>query len=303
MKEIGEFDNTFICFMSDNGAEGAAYEGTILRSSLLLSLTHIFSAYPIVKGHMMDHLAKYYNNSLDNLGNFDSFIWYGPRWAQASTAPSRLFKAYTTEGGIRVPMVAKWPTSTQAAAQASGITHNFGTVMDIAPTLIEMAGLKHPAPSYQGREIVHMRGKSMLPWVKGAAQATHEQDFINGWETCGRAACRQGDWKIVFIPKPKGPEKWQLYDLARDPGETNDLADDPDYADKVKELLKHWDQYVLETGVVPLAPELGRWLQATEEQMHEDVWLEYRYWEDGARDDPEKFRQTPWRWAGGEAQA
>ncbi|KAL1713554.1 alkaline-phosphatase-like protein [Schizophyllum commune] len=276
LKEIGEFDNTFICFMSDNGAEGAAYE-----------------AYPIVKGHMMDHLAKYYNNSLDNLGNFDSFIWYGPRWAQASTAPSRLFKAYTTEGGIRVPMVAKWPTSTQAAAQASGITHNFGTVMDIAPTLIEMAGLKHPAPSYQGREIVRMRGKSMLPWVKGAAQATHAQDFINGWETCGRAACRQGDWKIVFIPKPKGPERWQLYNLREDPGEIHDLAEAR--PDKMAELLKLWDQYVLETGVIPLCPQLGEYLEATEAQMPENAWMEFDYWKPGARDAPEdpKFRHYP----------
>jgi arylsulfatase A-like enzyme len=58
LEEIGELDNTFVCFMSDNGAEGAAYE-----------------AYPIVQGHMMQHLQKYYNNSLENLGNFDSWIW------------------------------------------------------------------------------------------------------------------------------------------------------------------------------------------------------------------------------------
>ncbi|KAJ7670861.1 hypothetical protein DFH06DRAFT_1179056 [Mycena polygramma] len=45
----------------------------------------------------MQHLAKYYNTSLDNLGKYNSFIWYDPRWARAATAPSRLFKAYTTE--------------------------------------------------------------------------------------------------------------------------------------------------------------------------------------------------------------
>jgi hypothetical protein len=43
-----------------------------------------------VQGQMMGHLQKYYDNSYGNLGNGDSFIWYGPRWAQAATAPSRL---------------------------------------------------------------------------------------------------------------------------------------------------------------------------------------------------------------------
>lgn len=65
LESIGELDNTFIMFFSDNGAEGAAYE-----------------AYPMVSGELMDHLAKYYNNHIDNIGNKDSFVWYGPRWAQ-----------------------------------------------------------------------------------------------------------------------------------------------------------------------------------------------------------------------------
>lgn len=86
LRSIDELDNTFVCFMSDNGAEGAAYE-----------------AYPMAQNGVMPHLQKYYDNSLDNLGNGNSFIWYGPRWAQAATAPSRLYKAYTTEGGVRFP--------------------------------------------------------------------------------------------------------------------------------------------------------------------------------------------------------
>jgi arylsulfatase A-like enzyme len=250
---------------------------------------------------MLSHLQKYYNNSLDNLGAGDSFIWYGPRWAQAATAPSRLYKAYTTEGGVRVPFVAKFPSSFALANNLSrGITDAFATVMDLAPSLLEMAGATHPAPHYAGREVVPMRGASFMPFACGATERVHAEDHITGWETCGRAALRKGKFKIVFIPRPKGPERWQLFDLARDPGETEDLALDPASKAKLDELLKHWDEYVLETGVVPLAPELGKWLQATEEQMREDVWMEYRYWEDGARDEPEKFRKTPWKWAGGD---
>ncbi|KAI0906033.1 alkaline-phosphatase-like protein [Ustulina deusta] len=273
LEEIGELDNTFVCFLSDNGAEGAAYE-----------------AYPIVQSTMLQHLQKYYNNHIDNLGNGDSFIWYGPRWAQAATAPSRLYKAYTTEGGVRVPYMMKPPAAFSGQIPAGSITHQFATVMDLAPTILDMAGVTHPAPTYQGREIVSMRGKSMVPYLSKRADTIHEKDFINGWETCGRAACRRGDWKIVFIPKPKGPERWQLYHLAKDPGEVHDLAEQE--PEKLKELIKLWDLYVLETGVIPLSPDLGNWIAAMEEQMPENAWIEYEYWKDGARDDPEKFTKA-----------
>ena len=273
LEEIGELDNTFVCFLSDNGAEGAAYE-----------------AYPMVQSTMLGHLKKYYNNHIDNLGNGDSFIWYGPRWAQAATAPSRLYKAYTTEGGVRVPYVMKPPAGFGGNVPGGSITHQFATVMDLAPTILDMAGVKHPAPTYQGREVVDMRGKSMVPYLQKKAETIHEKDFINGWETCGRAACRKGDWKIVFIPKPKGPERWQLYNLARDPGEVHDLAEQE--PERLKELIKLWDQYVLETGVIPLSPDLGHWIAAMEEQMPENAWIEYEYWKDGARDDPAKFTKT-----------
>jgi hypothetical protein len=92
-------------------------------------------------------------------------------------------------------------------------------------------------------------------------------------------------------PPTQRARKWQLYNLAKDPGKIHDLAEkDPERWEK---LIKMWDQYVLETGVIPLAPALGNWLQATEEQMPENVWMEHEYWKDGARDEPERFRKYP----------
>ena len=105
--------------------------------------------YPIVQGNMMQHQKKHHNNHIDTLGNGDSFIWYGLRWAQAATAPSRLYKAYTAEGGVRVPFLVKPPAGFfDAKLERSSITHQFSTVMDLAPTILDMAGVKHPAPTY-----------------------------------------------------------------------------------------------------------------------------------------------------------
>lgn len=213
----------------------------------------------MVKGPLLEHIRKNYNNSLENIGAHDSFVWYGPRWAQAATAPSRMYKLYTTEGGVRVPCITRYP------GFKGGVKDAFGTVMDIAPTILDIAGIKHPAPTFQGREIVPMRGKSMLPWLQGTQSTVHEKEFVQGWELCGRAAIRKAQWKAVFIPKPKGPEKWQLYDLSKDPGEIHDLADV--HPETLEELLVHWEKYVKDCGVVPLQPELGTYLEATEAQM------------------------------------
>lgn len=59
----------------------------------------------------------------------------------------------------------------------------------------------------------------------------------------GQAAIRQGPWKAVFVPKPAGPEKWQLYDLSKDPGEIHDLALEQADHPKLRELLEYWTTY------------------------------------------------------------
>ena len=269
LESIGELDNTLVMFFSDNGAEGAAYE-----------------AYPMVSGELMAHLGRYYNNERVNIGNKDSFVWYGPRWAQAATAPSRLYKAYTTEGGVRVPCVLRYPPAHNDSA--GKVTDTFATVMDITPTLLELAGIPHPSPSFQGRKVVPMRGRSMLSWLAGQASTVHDPNAAFGWEICGRGAIRRGKWKADFIPFPKGVSAWQLYDLETDPGETEDLAErEPGV---LKELLGLWERYCEETGVVPLQPELGaRWHEAVEGQMREGEWMEYEYWKPGALKERENF--------------
>jgi len=225
LKRTGQFDNTVIVFLSDNGAEGAIAE-----------------AMPILGKFIGDRVRKTCDNSLENLGRPGSYIWYGPRWAQAATAPSRLMKAFTTQGGIRVPAFVHWP-----AAQRQGIAEVFSTAMDVAPTFLDLAGVDHPA-TWQGREVLPPRGRSLRPWLEGRAATVHPPGTSTGWELFGRRAVRQDDWKAVYVPDEDGVSKWQLYDLAKDPGEIEDLAEV--HPQKLEELLGLWRRYVEETGVI-----------------------------------------------------
>ncbi len=140
LRETGELDDTVIVFLSDNGAEGAIVE-----------------AFPLIGPFIAAFVRTQCDNSLDNIGRSNSFVWYGPRWAQAATAPSRLYKAFTTEGGIRVVAFITYPRFRRQRE----ISSCFTTVMDLTPTLLELAGIQHPGTSYEGREVAKTRGGSM----------------------------------------------------------------------------------------------------------------------------------------------
>ena len=250
MRESNIMENTMILVMSDNGAEGASYE-----------------ALPIIGQDIMAHIEKYYDNSLENIGRKNSYAWYGTRWAQAATAPSRLHKMFSTEGGVRVPMIMKFPGWAD-----STICKEFCTVMDIMPTMLEMARVPKPGEIYNGRHVAAMRGGSWRPYFLGAAPRIHSDDYIVGWELIGQAALRKGNWKIDFVTHGKGPEVWQLYDLSKDPGETQDLA--AIYPEKLAELVRHWQDYALETGVVGLQPDLGV-IVVRDDMLDSTNWMQF----------------------------
>ncbi|KAI1074998.1 putative arylsulfatase [Whalleya microplaca] len=227
LEKTGELDNTFVLFISDNGAEGKLLE-----------------ALPVSAGMPLGEIVeKYYDNTLDNIGRANSFVWYGPRWASAATAPSRGFKAWTTEGGIRCPCIVRYPPLAQPKGS---IAHEFTTVMDILPTILDMAGIEHPGSHFRGREVVTPRGRSWVPFLNGKAENVHEngtQD-VTGWELFGRRAIRRGNWKAVFTP---GPDEWELFDLSQDHGELHDLSKEKPTI--LHELLVEWEKYYQETGM------------------------------------------------------
>jgi len=109
--------------------------------------------------------------------------------------------------------------------------------MDVLPTALDLAGVRHPAPLWHGRAVHAPRGRTWLPWLRGtAAQAHDDAGDFHGWELFGQQAVRQGKFKALFIPPPEGPGRWQLFDLAHDPAEAHDLA--PEQPQRLASLLQ-----------------------------------------------------------------
>ncbi|KAI5960456.1 uncharacterized protein KGF55_004749 [Candida pseudojiufengensis] len=230
----GELDNTFILFMSDNGAEGM-----------------IMEALPLSNQRITSFVDNYYDNSLENIGNYNSFTFYGDQWAQAATAPHSMYKAWSTEGAIVCPLILHYPPLIKS--QHGKILKEFITVMDILPTVLDLANVKHPGKTYKGRSVAEPRGKSWKNYISGQAPYVHDENTVTGWELFGQQAIRKGEFKALYIPKPFGPEKWQLFNIIKDPGENNDLAElNPE---KLKELTDHWAVYAAETGLIEIGPD------------------------------------------------
>ncbi len=226
LKEIGEYDNTMIIFLSDNGANG-----------------NLPTAYP---GQTEDFLNSF-DNSLENRGLVNSFIETGPGWAQASMAPSRMFKAFTAEGGIRAPLLVKLPG---AVADTGSINHSFFHVRDIMPTILDVAGVE-PAQEINGRPAVPMQGSSVYELLSGKVKTPYVGADLVGYELFGMKAFFDGDWKILWMPPPFGPGDWQLYNLRTDPGELIDLSDQQ--PEKHAKMIAQWVQYKEQNGVLDIS--------------------------------------------------
>lgn len=221
LSETDQLENTFIFFMSDNGPEGVNLGGPVF-----------------------DPWKEASDNSYENMGRENSFVYYGPQWAQSGAAPFDLFKSFPSEGGIRVPAFAHYP-----GLATNGATHTeFVTVLDLMPTFLQLANSEHPAPEYEGRTVEAMRGESMLPMFNGERNAVHDDDYVMGWELFGRRAIRYGGWKLRWIESPNGSGEWELFNLADDPTEQRNItAEEPA---QLAELISHWETYQQETGLI-----------------------------------------------------
>ncbi|TVS15271.1 MAG: arylsulfatase [Planctomycetaceae bacterium] len=163
-----------------------------------------------------------------------SYWTYDVGWAHAGNTPFRWYKQNQHEGGIASPLVAHWPDGLRT--EPGTITHQPAHLIDILPTLVELAGAEYPE-RFDGRAITPVQGRSLVPIFQGEQRIGHEWLYF---QFSDNRALRRGDWKIVSARG--GP--WELYDLAADRTELNDLADQ--HPDKVQELAQQWHHVAAE---------------------------------------------------------
>jgi arylsulfatase len=158
--------------------------------------------------------------------------------------PFRQYKGWLAEGGIHCPMIIAGAGVHRAAGSLNaGVVH----IMDVAPTLLEVAGVQVPA-TYEGKPVQRIQGKSLVPTLQGKAEAPRGPEDWLGWELWGSRAIRQGDWKLLWQPQPMGKADWELFNIAKDPGERTDLA--AQEPDRKRRLMALWDEYVKTNNVV-----------------------------------------------------
>lgn len=212
LKDMGEYDNTVIMFLDDNGA---CAEGGILGSGNEASV----------------------RDPQKSRGTT------GPRcgraWANVSSTPFRLYKHYVHEGGMATPLIVHWPAGIPEKAHGTWV-ENFGYLPDIMSTFVELSGSEYPAVR-NGIPVHPMAGQSLVPLLKGNDTAIHKTPVY--WEHEGNRAMRDGKWKLVWAND--GP--WELFDLDSDRTEMKDLTTKEPV--RAAQMQRQWEGWARRTGV------------------------------------------------------
>jgi arylsulfatase len=229
LKETGQYENTLIVFMSDNGAAGEDF---------------------YYNNNYGPFLKENYSDEYVDMGKVNSYISYGPQWAEAGSAPFKYYKGFTTEGGMNVPLIISGP----GVANKESINDSFFTLLDLAPTFYELADADYPE-KWNGKVVKPLLGASLLPVLTGEKQAIHAEDYVFGMEHNGYAMLRKGNWKLLNTIRPFELKNFELYNLETDLSEQQDLKEAK--PEKYQELLLEWDKFSKQVGVVSPTPKQG----------------------------------------------
>lgn len=210
IRSMKELDNTLVIFLSDNGC----------------------SAEIMVRGDGHNPDAP--------PGSAGSYLCIGPGWSNACNTPFRKHKTWVHEGGCATPLIMQWPNEIKAK---NGIRNDLCHVVDIVPTILDIAGAKattpQKAPKLPGYSIRPTFAKEGALKDRGAIYLSHE----------GNHGLRTGDYKLVSAKK-YGNSQWELYNMSKDRSERDNLA--ATQPERVKNMAEQWKkldkQFINDSG-------------------------------------------------------
>ena len=217
LDESGEASDTLVVFQIDNG--GCHVEYTPDRKGPYLP-ERTRDGRPVVPGNLPDIMP----------GPEDTYQSYGYGWANASNTPFRLYKQHDHEGGITVPLIARWPARIR---KAGSLTSQLSHVIDLMPTFLDAARVE-PPEEFRGHSLHSMDGRSLLPVLAGGTRKPPAELY---WQWSRGRAVRQGRWKLVGVRNGE----WELYDVAADGTELRDLADQ--MPGRVAAMEQRWNEW------------------------------------------------------------
>ncbi len=270
LDRTGALDNTLIMVTSDNGASGeGGLEGT--HNEML-----VLNGIP--KTAMEENIKRY-----DQWGTAETDNHYHAGWAMAGNTPFKHFKQTVHNGGIADPLIIHWPKGIKARGELRTQYHH---IIDIAPTLLNAAGLELPA-EVDGVKQMPFDGVSMkYSFDKAEAATTHPVQY---YEMFGNRAIYDNGWKAVTLHGNRMPwviagtfdfdqDVWELYNLKDDPTETHNLAfSNPQ---KLEELKQKWETEAIKYNVYPLYDDVAA--RAANVQKRSRTADTYTYYPPGA---------------------
>ncbi|WP_431279413.1 arylsulfatase [Leifsonia poae] len=237
LEQTGQLENTIILYCADNGASGeGSPDGTVNENKF-------FNAYP---EDLEQNLSM-----IDQLGSPETYNHYPTGWATAFSAPFKMFKRYTYQGGVADPMVISWPRGIDAHGE---VRHQYHHAVDVVPTILECIGLEFP-DFVQGYEQSPLPGVSMK-YTFGTKPDAPTEKKIQYYEMLATRGLWRDGWKVVAQRAPflgKGhfeSDTWELYHTDVDRSEMHDLA--AEHPELVKELVNLWYVEAGKYNVLPL---------------------------------------------------
>jgi arylsulfatase A-like enzyme len=207
LETAGQLDDTLVIVMSDNGAsqEGGPF-----------GMVNAMGPYNLKREPIEEKIAR-----IDDIGGPDTHSNFPLGWSMAANTPLRRYKQNTHGGGIRDPLVMAWSTGIAARGE---LRHQFCHACDLAPTLLDIVGVK-PPKVINGIKQMPIEGTSFArSLAKAKAPSKKKAQYF---EMFGHRGLVQDGWKAVCFHPPGNDfdrDKWELYHLDRDFNEVDENA-------------------------------------------------------------------------------